>query len=119
VLLDLEVTRASHLDELDIAATNLCRQLAEDIALRGAFSGSPESLGIIEVRDDRLIYRLSVDTKPGQAEAVRRTWRLLALRAFERGEFMAPPLILPVSPIPQQFTPQPPLLPLLKSDLTR
>jgi moderate conductance mechanosensitive channel len=117
VLLDLEVTRASHLDELDAAAANLCRDLATDISVSAMFSGSPESLGIIEVRDDRLIYRLSVDTKPGQADSVKRTWRLLALRAFERGDFVAPPLVLP---LPQQATPfatipQPPLLPIPKA----
>jgi moderate conductance mechanosensitive channel len=89
-LLDLDVARTSHLDELETAAIRLCAALGSDESVRGALLEAPIIEGLVEVKDDRLIYRVSVETKPGEHERVRKRWRVLALQAFERGELTAP-----------------------------
>ena len=89
-LLDLEVARASSLPALDAAAAALCEALVADPDAQGMLAASPVAVGIIDVRDDRLIYRLSVATEPSCQDTVRRVWRLLALAAFERGDLQTP-----------------------------
>jgi len=89
-LLDLEVARSSSLPALDAAAAALCDGLTADPAVQGMLSASPVAAGVIDVRDDRLIYRLSVATAAGCQDTVRRVWRLLALQAFERGDLATP-----------------------------
>ncbi len=104
-VLDLDVARTSHLLDLDVEATRLCQALADDPAVKSALDGKPAADGIIDVKDDRLVYRLSVVTKPGKADEVRRAWRIMALMSFESGALMAPitqptVLISPVTPEP-------------------
>jgi hypothetical protein len=48
-------------------------------------------IGLTDVLDDRLVVRVMAPTKPGQHDVVRRTWRMLALRAFGEGLLAAPP----------------------------
>ena len=91
-LLDLEVSRGSSLPALDAAAAALCAGLVDAQPVQGMLTASPVAAGVIDVRDDRLVYRLSVATAPGFQDTVRRTWRLLALDAFERGELTMPPV---------------------------
>jgi moderate conductance mechanosensitive channel len=88
--IDIDVARTSHLDEIDSATQRLCDALASDAEVLGALIDKPISDGLIEVRDDRLVYRLSVATRAGENDRVRRRWRVLALGAFERGELVAP-----------------------------
>jgi moderate conductance mechanosensitive channel len=89
-LLDLDVARTSHLDDLDQAARNLCEALARDELVSALLVGAPSADGIVEVRDDRLVYRVSAETRPGEIDPVRKRWRVLALQAFERGDLVAP-----------------------------
>jgi moderate conductance mechanosensitive channel len=88
--LDIDVARSSHLDDIDAANLRLCQALASDPDVASALIDQPVSDGLIEVRDDRLVYRLSVSTRPGENDRVKRRWRILALAAFERGELTAP-----------------------------
>ncbi len=90
VLLDLEVARSSELPQLHAAATALCDLLMQDESLDGSLSGAPTVEGLIDVRDDRLVYRIAVDTRPGANDRVRKRWRVLALEAFQSGQLQAP-----------------------------
>ncbi len=89
-LLDLEVARSSELAALHEAAVALCDALRGDPALSNSLLGTPVVEGLIEVRDDRLIYRIAVETNPGEHDRVRKRWRVLALEAFQSGRLMAP-----------------------------
>jgi moderate conductance mechanosensitive channel len=90
VLLDLEVSRTSHLDNLERVSAALCDELRAHTDFDSALLGAPEVVGLTEVRDDRLVYRLSVTTRPGEQDRVKQFWRTAALRAFERGDIVAP-----------------------------
>ncbi len=89
-VLDLEVARTTHLDGLEQAAMALCRALAADTRVSGVLLSAPTRDGIIAVKDDRLVFRLSVLTRPGQHDDVRQRWQVLALHAFEDGSLTAP-----------------------------
>ena len=89
-LIDLEVLRTMDRAVLDDVATSLCRALAEHPDVEGMLAGEPVAVGVIDVRDDRLIYRLRVAVHPGRYYAVRSCWRLLALAAFDDGRLHAP-----------------------------
>ncbi len=89
-MIDIDVARTSQLHQIDTAMQRLCDALASDSDIASALIDRPSSDGLIEVRDDRLVYRLSVATRPGQNDVVRRKWRVLALAAFEHGELTAP-----------------------------
>ena len=104
-LLDLEVARDSVLLALDEAASALCADLQHHPEVAGKLSGEPTAFGIIDVRDDRLVYRLSVPTNPGCHDLVQRRWRLLALQAFERGALAAP--AAPLTMVKLEHTPGP------------
>jgi small-conductance mechanosensitive channel len=95
-VLDLEVARTTTLDLLDAEAAALCEALAADHEASSMLAGAPEVVGVVKVTDDRLVCRVSVATLPGKQDGVRRRWRLLALRAFEAGNLMAPSLAAPV-----------------------
>ena len=87
---DLEVARACRRTELDAVAADLCAALAADPQVDGMLAAEPQAVGIIDVRDDRLIYRLRVATYPGRHALVTRRWRLLVLDAFDDGRLAAP-----------------------------
>jgi moderate conductance mechanosensitive channel len=89
-LIDMDVARTSHLDDLDAAAQRLCEAIATDETVRNLLVSTPSADGIVEVRDDRLVYRMSVETRPGEIDHVRKRWRVLVLRAFENGDLIAP-----------------------------
>jgi moderate conductance mechanosensitive channel len=89
-LLDLEVARSSRLETLEHAAQSLCDALVHDESLSGALIGAPKVEGLIDVRDDRLIFRVAVETRPGEHDRVRKRWRVLALDAFQSGALDAP-----------------------------
>jgi moderate conductance mechanosensitive channel len=89
-VLDLDVARTSPLEELEQSAMALCRALAADSRVSGVLISAPTRDGIIAVKDDRLVYRLSVVTRPGQHDDVRQRWQVHALQAFESGALKAP-----------------------------
>lgn len=88
--MDLEVARSCRRAELDAVAEDLCAALAADPEVAGMLAAEPQAIGIIDVRDDRLVYRLRVATHPGRHALVTRRWRMLALDAFDDGRLPAP-----------------------------
>src|SRR4051794_18582913 len=90
-LLDLEVARAMDLDDLMRVAHELAGLLAADPQTAPLLVGQPVVVGITDVRDDRIVIRLSVATQPGRHHEIKRAWRVLILGAFARGDLLAPP----------------------------
>ncbi len=89
-LLDIEVARSSDLAVLEEVAERLGRQLGADASASSVMTGAPTIVGLTDVRDDRLIYRLAAPTLPGRHEEVRRVWRMLVVEAFREGSLSYP-----------------------------
>jgi small conductance mechanosensitive channel len=89
--LDLEVARDSDIAAITAIAEDLGAALSGHPVAGPLLAGEPTVVGLIDVRDDRLVMRVSAPTQPGQHDEVRRTWRLLALQAFADGRLAAPP----------------------------
>jgi len=89
-LLDLEIARDSDLDAVEQIATSLGDKLHDDPAVGGLLTGDATVVGLTDVRDDRLIYRLTVPTVPAMQDDVRRAWRRIALGAFRDGDLRHP-----------------------------
>ena len=90
-LLELELSRDSDLGVVAEVVGRLTTQLREHASAGPALSGDLTIVGLTELRDDRLVYRVSAPTQPGKRDEVRRAWRRLALEAFREGELLAPP----------------------------
>lgn len=88
-VLDLEVARHADLDQLDKVLAELADELQREAA--PLLTGPPRVVGLMKMLDDRLVYRMNAPTRPGMHGDVRRAWRLVALRAFQRGDLPAPP----------------------------
>ncbi|MEO7369566.1 MAG: mechanosensitive ion channel domain-containing protein [Ilumatobacteraceae bacterium] len=89
-LLDLELARDSDLGDVDEVVARLARELGEHSTVGKALTGDVTIVGLTDVRDDRLVYRVSVPTSIGRRDEVRRAWRRLVLRSFSEGELRAP-----------------------------
>jgi small conductance mechanosensitive channel len=88
VQLDVHVTRASKVADLRREASELGEQL---VARTGdVLTGPPVVVGLVELSDDRLVYRMTAPIRPGKQEDVRRVWRSLLLDSFERGALTPP-----------------------------
>jgi small conductance mechanosensitive channel len=90
-LLDLELSRDTDLAAIDEVVNRLTERLREDPLAGRALTGDITIVGVADVRDDRLIYRVTADTLPGKRDAVRRAWRRLVLQAFNEGDLKPPP----------------------------
>lgn len=90
-LLDLELSRESDLDVVEEVVGRLAAQLREHPAAAPALRGDVTIVGLTELRDDRLVYRVSAATLPGKREEVRRAWHRLTFIAFREGDLLAPP----------------------------
>lgn len=90
VALDLEVARTSSMAAVADEGAALCAALTADSAMTGRLVGEPQVVGLVDLRDDRLVYRLLVGTQPGAQQEVRRRWRELALASFEAGRLSRP-----------------------------
>lgn len=90
-LLELELSRESELGVVDEIVGRLAAQLRGHPAAGPMLRGDVTIVGLTELRDDRLVYQVSVPTLPGKRDEVRRVWRRLALEAFREGELVAPP----------------------------
>ena len=90
-LLDLELDRESDLGVVEEVARRLGAQLRDDPLAGPVITADVTVVGVTDLRDDRLIYRITAPTLPGKRDAVRRAWRVLALGAFSEGELRAPP----------------------------
>ncbi len=92
-LLDLEVARDSDPVVVEQVAARLGRRLRQNATVGPLLTGDPTVVGLTEILDDRLIYRIAAPTKPGVQDEVRRVWRLLALAAFRQGELRDPVIV--------------------------
>jgi small conductance mechanosensitive channel len=104
-LLDLEVARSSDLRVLEEVAEQLGRQLGADASAASVLTGAPTVVGLTDVRDDRLVYRIAAPTLPGRHEEVRRVWRMLVVEAFREGSLSYP---IPPTVATQAASPAPP-----------
>ena len=91
VLLDLELDRNSDLGVVEEVAKRLGVQLREHPSAGPVLTGAATVVGVTDVLDDRLVYRVTAPTLPGARDQVRRVWRVLALDAFRSGGLRAPP----------------------------
>lgn len=91
VVLDLEVARDSDLGNVEEVVERIGAQLREDPAAGPTMTGNITVVGLADVRDDRLIYRVTAPTLPGRRDEVRRSWRRLVLQAFGNGDLKPPP----------------------------
>ena len=89
-VLDLVVARTSSLSGLEQEAASLCTALTSDLSLDGRLDGEPAVHGLVDVTDDRLVYRIVVPTRPGAQVEVQQVWRRLALESFEAGRLNEP-----------------------------
>lgn len=98
VQLDLEVARATNLDALYAVATRLGGRLGG--ATGSILTGPPTVVGIVDLTDDRIVYRVAAPIQAGKQDVVRRAWRVLLLGAFEAGDLLRPaatPTVLSVA----------------------
>ncbi len=90
-LLDLELSRDTDLGSIDEVVNRLAEKLRADPAAAPALTGNISIVGVNDVRDDRLVYRVTAETLPGKRDNVRRAWRRLVLQAFGEGDLKPPP----------------------------
>lgn len=88
--LDIEVARSTNIADLTLVVADLCATLVADRDVAAMLVGEPKSVGVMDIRDDRILYRVRVPTQPGRIDEVRRAWRLLVLQAFLDGRLAAP-----------------------------
>ncbi len=88
VQLNLQVTRDSRVTDLHRVATALGERLTEVVG--GLLTAPPTVVGLADLSDDRIVYRVAAQIQPGKQDEVRRAWRALVLDAFERGDLRPP-----------------------------
>lgn len=91
-LLDVEVARTMDVGAVFTTIDGLIDQLVDDDSLASAMLHAPVVVGIVGMRDDRVVVRVSVDAQPRRKEEIARAWRRATLDAFARGDLVAPPL---------------------------
>ena len=91
--LELHLHRSSSLERAMQEAEALCTALAADGTAAPHLLGPAVVGGLTDLRDDRLVVRLSVPVTVAGREVVRRTWRALAHEAFHSGRLQAPPTL--------------------------
>lgn len=99
-LLDLEVARGSDLTVVEEVAARLAARLHGDSRVGSMVTGPAATVGLTDVSDDRLTYRLAIPIVPGKQDDVRRVWRVLTLNAFREGALRHPtaPVAAPAPP---------------------
>jgi small conductance mechanosensitive channel len=96
-LLHLEVSRHSDPAVVNEVANRLAEELRANPAVGPVVTGPPSPLRLIEMRDDRLVFRLTLPTVLGPHEDVDRIWKMLVLDAFRDGS-LVPPLAPAAAP---------------------
>lgn len=89
--LELHVHRATPPDTLRAVATGLAAAITEHSEAAPWCTGPAAYGGIVDLRDDRLVGRVSVPTQAGHHDDVRRVWRELLAIAFQDGRLTPPP----------------------------
>ena len=98
-VVDVEVARTVPIDAALATLHEVGLRLVADESVAGRLVDTPVVVGVVEVRDDRSVIRMSVTTTPPGKDAVKRAWRRLLLHSFEAGELVAPPPPLSPSPL--------------------
>ena len=88
VRLDVQVTRASKVADLHRETTELGERLVDRVG--DVLTGPPVVVGLVDLSDDRLVYRMTAPIRAGRQDEVGRAWRSLLLEAFESGVLVAP-----------------------------
>ena len=88
--IDIDVSRSMSRTALDEVAAELCAELAADAEVGPLLAGAPQAVGIVEVRDDRFVFRLKAGTVAGAHDTVRARWRQMVLDSFDDGRLRAP-----------------------------
>ena len=99
VQLNLDVARSTRLDDLHAVATRLGSRLTE--VSGEVLTGPPTVVGIVDLTDDRIVYRVAAPIQAGKQDIVRRAWRGLLLAEFDAGALVRPvalPTVLQISP---------------------
>lgn len=107
-ILDVEVAREMRLESIAGEVERLCVELAADPVVAPLLVGAPTPVGVSNVGDDRITYRVRVQLTGPRADEVRRRWRVLALHAFEQGRLVAPAPAVPVVQVHTQAQPAAP-----------
>lgn len=94
-ILDVEIARSVPVDDAVAVLHELGERLMADEAVASRLADTPVVVGVVDVRDDRFVIRMSVTTTPSSREFVKRAWRRLTLQAFESGELVAPNPLAP------------------------
>ena len=89
-LLDLEVARDSDLGVVEEVAARLGAQLREHTSAGPVIIGELATAGVVDLRDDRLIYRLTAPTMSGRRDEVRRAWRRSGAQSVQRRRVACP-----------------------------
>ncbi|MGZ6950147.1 MAG: mechanosensitive ion channel family protein [Ilumatobacteraceae bacterium] len=89
-LLDVELARDSDLELVEEVARRLGHKLGDTPSVAAVLTGAPTIVGLVDVRDDRLVYRIAAPTLPGRHDEVRRVWRMLVYTAFREGSLRSP-----------------------------
>jgi small conductance mechanosensitive channel len=83
-VIDLEIDRTMPLDRVDAVAEELRSALETDDVAAPLLSDRPRAVGISDIHDDRVVYRLVAPTRPGRQSEVQRRWTTLAVEVFHR-----------------------------------
>ena len=90
-VLELHVHRSTPLDRLREVGEGLGAELLADPVAGPLCTDRPSYAGVVDLRDDRMVGRLSVHTRPGRHDEVRRIWRELSIDAYQDGRLPMPP----------------------------
>ncbi len=94
-VLDIEIARAVSVDDATAVLARIGEALTAHDSIASSLTGVPVVVGVTDLRDDRYVVRLSVETVPTGNDQVKRVWRGLILQAFAAGELVGPPLRYP------------------------
>ncbi len=89
-VLELHVDRSMTLDALQRAADALCRAITEHPVAGPLCVEAPSYAGVADLRDDRMVGKVSVRTQPGRHDDVKRIWRELSIDAYQSGALRVP-----------------------------
>ena len=88
--LDVDVARTMSIPSLTAAVSGLVAELVADTNTAVLLTSVPIIVGVIDVRDDRIVFRVTAHVQPANIDEVRRAWRILTLGAFADGRLAAP-----------------------------
>jgi small conductance mechanosensitive channel len=88
--LDVEVSRRMPMATAEAAIEALCTALTELPEMGDLILGAPRLAGVASIGDERVVFHITVASRPGTQDQVTARWRRLTLDAFEAGSLQAP-----------------------------